>query len=40
MCEHVNSTFDNILGVVFLVLIIIAAVAAIPLMVVTNSGKP
>ncbi len=40
MCEHVNSTFDNILGVVFLVLIIIAAVAAIPLMILTNSGKP
>jgi hypothetical protein len=40
MGEHVNSTFDNILGAVFLVLITIAAIAAIPLMIVTNSGKP
>jgi Mn2+/Fe2+ NRAMP family transporter len=40
MGEHVNSTFDNILGIVFLVLITIAAIAAIPLMIITNSGKP
>jgi Mn2+/Fe2+ NRAMP family transporter len=40
MGEHVNSRFDNILGTVFLVLITAAAIAAIPLMIVTNSGKP
>jgi Mn2+/Fe2+ NRAMP family transporter len=40
MGEHVNSRFDNILGTIFLVLITIAAVAAIPLMIATGSGKP
>jgi manganese transport protein len=40
MGEHVNSRFDNILGTLFLVLITAAAIAAIPLMIVTNSGKP
>jgi len=40
MGKHVNSRFLTIMGVVFLVLITIAAVTAIPLMVVTHSGKP
>ncbi len=40
MGKHVNSKFDVILGVVFLVLIIAAAVVAIPLMIATHSGRP
>jgi manganese transport protein len=40
MGKHANHTFDNVLGIAFLILITIAAVAAIPLMVVTHSGKP
>jgi manganese transport protein len=40
MGKHVNSRFLTTMGVVFLVLITIAAVTAIPLMVVTHSGKP
>jgi Mn2+/Fe2+ NRAMP family transporter len=40
MGKHVNSRFLTTMGVVFLVLITIAAVTAIPLMVVTHSGNP
>jgi manganese transport protein len=40
MGRHVNSKVDTVVGTVFLVLITIAAVAAIPLMVLTHSGKP
>jgi manganese transport protein len=40
MGKHVNSTWDRILGTVILVLILVAAVAAIPLMIATNFGKP
>lgn len=40
MGKHVNSRFDTIVGITFLVLITVAALAAIPLMLVTNSGKP
>ena len=40
MGKHVNSRFDTIVGTIFLVLIAIAAVAAIPLMVLTHRGKP
>ena len=40
MGKHVNSRFDTIIGTVLLVLIAIAAVAAIPLMVLTHGGKP
>ena len=40
MGKHVNTKFDTALGMVFLVLITVAAFAAIPLMIVTNSGSP
>jgi Mn2+/Fe2+ NRAMP family transporter len=40
MGKHVNSRFDTIVGITFLLLITVAALAAIPLMLVTNSGKP
>jgi Mn2+/Fe2+ NRAMP family transporter len=40
MGKHVNSRFNTIAGATFLVLITIAAVAAIPLMILTHSGKP
>jgi len=40
MGKHVNSRADTIVGTVFLIVITIAAVAAIPLMIVTNSGRP
>jgi len=40
MGRHVNSQTDTIIGMVFLALIGIAAVAAIPLMIATHSGKP
>jgi hypothetical protein len=32
--------FDSVIGTVFLVLITAAAFAAIPLMIMTNSGQP
>ncbi|MBV1856685.1 NRAMP family divalent metal transporter [Catellatospora tritici] len=37
--EHVNGRFANALGLIYLVLIIIAAVAAVPLMVITGVGQ-
>jgi hypothetical protein len=40
MGSHVNSTFDSVIGMLFLVLITAAALAAIPLMIMTNSGQP
>jgi manganese transport protein len=40
MGQHVNSRFDSVIGVFFLILITIAAAAAIPLMILTHSGKP
>jgi manganese transport protein len=40
MGKHVNSKADTIVGIVFLVLITIAAIVAIPLMIITRSGKP
>jgi manganese transport protein len=40
MGKHVNTRFDTIIGVVFLVLIVFAAAAAIPLMIFTHSGQP
>jgi manganese transport protein len=40
MGKHVNSKFDDIIGGIVLVLVTIAALAAIPLMVLTYSGKP
>jgi manganese transport protein len=40
MGGHVNSRMDTIVGTIFLVLITIAAIAAIPLMIATHSGRP
>lgn len=40
MGRHANSTADAVLGGAFLVLITVAAVAAIPLMIATHSGRP
>jgi Mn2+/Fe2+ NRAMP family transporter len=40
MGKHVNNRVDTIVGTAFFVLITIAAIAAIPLMVVTHSGQP
>lgn len=40
MGKHVNSKFDTMIGVGFLVLITAAAIAAIPLMIFTHSGQP
>jgi Mn2+/Fe2+ NRAMP family transporter len=40
MGEHVNSRMNTIAGAAFLVLITIAAIAAIPLMIATHSGRP
>jgi Mn2+/Fe2+ NRAMP family transporter len=40
MGRHVNSRIDTIVGAIFLVLITLAAAAAIPLMILTHSGKP
>jgi manganese transport protein len=40
MGKHVNRKFDDIIGGIVLVLLTIAALAAIPLMVLTHSGKP
>lgn len=37
--EHVNGRFANALGVVYLVIIVVSAVAAIPLMVLTSMGQ-
>lgn len=40
MGEHANSKLVTILGIVFLGLIFIAAVASFPLMILTHSGQP
>jgi Mn2+/Fe2+ NRAMP family transporter len=40
MGSHVNSRSLSMIGMLFLVLITAAAVAAIPLMIVTHSGRP
>jgi manganese transport protein len=40
MGQHVNSRALTITGVTFLIVITIAAIAAIPLMIVTHSGQP
>lgn len=40
MGKHVNSKFDTVVGIVFLFLITAAALAAIPLMIVTHFGQP
>ena len=36
--DHVNGRFANAVGMVFLVVVVVAAVAAIPLMIVTGAG--
>ncbi|MEU4360578.1 Nramp family divalent metal transporter [Promicromonospora sp. NPDC023987] len=38
MGEHVNGRFMNVLGTVYLVILVVAAVSAIPLMIVTEAG--
>jgi Mn2+/Fe2+ NRAMP family transporter len=40
MREHVNSRWDTVIASVFFVLITLAAIAAIPLMIITHSGRP
>jgi manganese transport protein len=40
MGKHVNKRLVSVLGIVFLVLITAAAIAAIPLMIVTHGGQP
>ncbi len=40
MGKHVNSRVDTIIGIIFLILITLAAAAAIPLMIATHSGQP
>jgi manganese transport protein len=40
MGRHVNSRADTAVGILFLVLITLAALAAIPLMIATSSGQP
>jgi Mn2+/Fe2+ NRAMP family transporter len=40
MGKHLNGTADNVVAVFFLILITVAALAAIPLMIITKSGKP
>lgn len=40
MGKHVNTKFDTAVGIAFLVLIILAAIAAFPLMVLTHAGRP
>lgn len=40
MGEHANSTLVTVLGIVFLVLIFVAAIASFPLMILTHSGQP
>jgi manganese transport protein len=40
MGRHVNGRLDTIVGTAFLFLITVAAIAAIPLMIATHSGRP
>jgi manganese transport protein len=40
MGKHVNSPMDSVVGAIFLILILIASIAAIPLMILTRAGKP
>jgi len=40
MKRHVNSRMDTAVGILFLILITMAALAAIPLMILTDSGQP
>jgi len=40
MGSHVNSKFDDVVGWVVLALVAVASIAAIPLMMLSHSGKP
>ncbi len=40
MGRHANSRLITVVGIIFLILITVAALAAIPLMLVTHSGQP
>lgn len=40
MGQHVNTRLDTAIGIGFLVLIILAALAAFPLMILTHAGRP
>src|SRR6185437_13044723 len=40
MGRHVNTRIDTAIGMIFFVLIILAAVASFPLMILTHSGQP
>jgi manganese transport protein len=40
MGKHVNAKSDSILGWIFFVFIVVAALAAVPLMIATHGGKP
>jgi Mn2+/Fe2+ NRAMP family transporter len=40
MGKHVNSKANTTLGIIFFLIIVIAAAAMIPLTIATNSGKP
>jgi manganese transport protein len=40
MGKHVNSRTDTVIGTLFLILIAVAALSAIPLMIVTRGGQP
>jgi manganese transport protein len=40
MGKHVNSTVVTVIGTIFLVFIAAAAIAAVPLMILTHSGRP
>jgi Mn2+/Fe2+ NRAMP family transporter len=39
MGRHVNGWLANTLGTIYLVIVVVASVAAIPLMVVTGAGQ-
>ena len=39
MGEHVNGRGINVLGVIYLVIILVASLAAIPLMIMTGAGQ-
>jgi hypothetical protein len=39
MREYTNGRIGNVLGIVYLILIMVIAVTAIPLMILTNVGQ-
>ena len=40
MGKHVNRRSDTVIGVIFLLLIVLAAAASFPLMILTHAGQP